>query len=285
MPLFLHPPAHTFGPLFLAAFVWITLALLALAAVIHALQLFGPPGRAISSWLTVAPGLDLIVTAFTIAPMFVGPILWGWAGFIGAVVGQYAALILWTISHELFHIKKRRGPKIYKENNKAVGVARNLIACFWTSLAVPTFWIVRVTELLVYPVVAGVGRLPKYRQGDWVTVSRQKFSGLVGHDLIWCLYCDWMTGIWSLGSEMLRNVESFWCPIRFTDKTKCENCALDFPDINHGWTDANGTIADVAALIERQYVAEPRPPENAWFGHPVRLTVKGKVTDEARREL
>ena len=37
---------------------------------------------------------------------------------------------------------------------------------------------------------------------------------VIGHALIWCLYCDWMTGVWSLGTEMLRNVESFWYPIR-----------------------------------------------------------------------
>ena len=47
-----------------------------------------------------------------------------------------------------------------------------------------------------------------------------KVEGLVGHDRIWCLYCDWMTGVWSLGTEMLRNVESFWCPLRFSSDAK-----------------------------------------------------------------
>ena len=40
-----------------------------------------------------------------------------------------------------------------------------------------------------------------------------------------------LTGVYSLGAEMLRNVESFWCPIRFYDGKKCDNCKLDFPDI------------------------------------------------------
>ena len=273
---------HGFWPCALNGLVWTTAALLLLALFIHALQLLGSAGRAISAWFTVAPGLDLMVTLFTVAPMFVGPILWGWGGFVGAVAGQYAALLLWTLAHELIHYKARSGPKIYKVNNRAVGTIRNLSACFLTSLAVPCFWAIRLAELFVYPGVAAVGGLPKYKASEWVTVSRQKFSGLVGHDLIWCLYCDWMTGIWSLGSEMLRNVESFWCPIRFTDKTKCDNCNLDFPDINNGWTDANGTIGDVAALIEREYLAEPRPPANAWFGHPVRLTVKGRPSSDDR---
>jgi hypothetical protein len=99
-----------------------------------------------------------------------------------------------------------------------------------------------------------------------VNVTRQKFDGLVGHDRIWCLYCDWMTGVWSLGGEMLRNVETFWCPIRFLDAKKCENCKVDYPDIDNGWTDAKGNIADAVQTLVDHYEAEPRPPKNAWFG-------------------
>jgi hypothetical protein len=83
-----------------------------------------------------------------------------------------------------------------------------------------------------------------------------------------------MTGVWSLGTEMLRNVESFWCPIRFSSTAKCDNCKIDFPDIDGGWAPASGTIADAAAVVDRQY---PAPNgDNSWFGHPARLTVKGK---------
>jgi hypothetical protein len=276
---FFHSPP---GFLFFAThgFVWTVVALTLLAIAIHALALLGALGRAIGDWLTHAPGLDLIVTIFTVLPLFVGPILWGWGGFVGAVLGQYATLIVWTICHELAHPSVRRGPRIYKVNNKMVGMVPNLIGCFITSFAVPTFWIVRVTELTVYPAVRVFVNMPKYNQREWVNVSRQKFTGLIGHDLIWCLYCDWMTGIWSLGSEMLRNIESFWCPIRFSDKAKCDNCTLDFPDVDGGWTPANGTIADAAATVEKYYLAEPKPPTNAWLGHPVRLTVKGKAPTE-----
>src|SRR5262249_57508799 len=111
------------------------------------------------------------------------------------------------------------------------------------------FWVTRMAELFLYPPIASLTGLPKYNGAEWVNVSRQKFSGLVGHDLIWCLYCDWMTGIWSLGSEMLRNVESFWCPIRFYEGKKCENCKIDFPDIAVGWVPADGSMADIAATI------------------------------------
>ena len=120
-------------------------------------------------------------------------------------------------------------------------------------------------------------RLPKYRTAEWVNVSRHKFEGLVGHDLIWCLYCDWMTGVWSLGTEMLRNVESFWCPIRFRSDKKCENCAIDFPDVNGGWAPEDGTMADVVKAHADHY---PGPNgENSWFGHPVRLTVNDNEID------
>jgi hypothetical protein len=107
---------------------------------------------------------------------------------------------------------------------------------------------------------------PKYKHSDWVNVSRHKFQGLVGQDLIWCLYCDWMTGVYSLGAEMLRNVESFWCPIRFYDGKKCENCQIDFPDIENGWVSAEGTMDDVVQLLEQKYGDR----HTGWFGHPDR---------------
>jgi hypothetical protein len=74
---------------------------------------------------------------------------------------------------------------------------------------------------------------------------------------------------------MLRSVESFWCPIRFYDGKKCDNCKLDFPDINGGWVPAHGTMQQVTETLEGMYTGNgPR----AWFGHPVRMTVNGKST-------
>ncbi len=153
------------------------------------------------------------------------------------------------------------------------GVVRNHTAVWWTAWAVPVFAIIRIAEYLVYPPLVWLVRFPRYNDGEWINVSRQKFDGLVGHDLIWCLYCDWMTGVWSLGSEMLRNVESFWCPIRFDTEKKCANCKVDFPDIDGGWAPADGTMDDVVNALEKHY----KPTgTNAWFGHPARLTVEGK---------
>lgn len=257
------------------------LAMLALAGILHAIPRIGPGGKRLAEACCRAPLLDIIITAFTVAPLVLGAWWHGWAGAAGAVIGQIAAVLIWTPLHELTNPEARRGPRIVHSLNRAVGRVRNHTAVWWTAWAVPVFWIVRVAQYFVYPPLTWLVGLPKYRSADWVNVSRHKFRGLVGHDLIWCLYCDWMTGVWSLGSEMLRNVESFWCPIRFDSTKKCENCRIDFPDIEGGWVPADGDIADAAALIESKY---PRggidgKGTNPWFGHPARLTVEGRKQD------
>ncbi|HRK32333.1 MAG TPA: hypothetical protein PLD59_14800 [Tepidisphaeraceae bacterium] len=249
-------------------------ALLLAAGLLHLLPRLGRTGQAFSDFLCRAPGLDVVVTYFTVAPLFVGPIAGGWGGLIGAIVGQVAGLIIWSLLHEAFNPQIRRHPRIISVLNRRVGAARNLTAVYWTAWVVPVFWLIRVAEIIIWPMLIWLVEFPRYRHAEWVNVSRHKFQGLVGHDLIWCLYCDWMTGVWSLGGEMLRNVESFWCPIRFYDGKKCDNCAVDFPDINGGWVAPTATMADVTQKLEEMYPAAQTP--NAWFGHPVRLTVNGK---------
>jgi hypothetical protein len=253
-----------------------TAALLLGAAILHLIPKLGL--RKLADSCCRAPGLDVIITYFTALPMIVGPIYAGWLGFGAAVTGQVLTVMIWTVLHELANRDAVKGPRIVKSINKAVGRWRNHLAVWTTALAVPLFWIVRVAQYVVYPPITWLVRLPKYNEAEWVNVSRQKFQGLVGHDLIWCLYCDWMTGIWSLGSEMLRNVESFWCPIRFHSDKKCANCSIDFPDVVKGWVPADGAMADVANVLESHY--KRGDPVNPWFGHPVRLTVKGKPVPE-----
>lgn len=253
-------------------------ALLIGAGLLHLIPKLGKPGQALSDALCHAPLLDLLVTYFTVAPMFAGAIIAGWPGLFAGIVGQVAMLIVWTLLHELAHPEARRGPRIIKFNNELVGPLRNILAVYLTAIATPFFWCVRVITLTVYPGLTLLVGLPPYKHSEWVRVSRHKFSGLVGHDLIWCLYCDWMTGVWSLGTEMLRNVESFWCPIRFSSEKKCANCRTDFPDLDNGWVPAGGTMADVTGTLQRMY---PRGDKyHPWFGHPVRVTVKGEPPRE-----
>jgi len=182
------------------------------------------------------------------------------------------AVLVWTEVHEWFHPSAVRGPRIVHTLNRKVGRWRNHSAVWITAMAVPVFFVIRLAEYVVYPPQSRLIGLPRYNHADWVNVSRQKFSGLVGHDLIWCLYCDWMTGVWSLGSEMLRNVESFWCPIRFHSEKKCENCRVDFPDVEATWIPASGTMQEVTDLLEEKLVGG----NHAGHGHPTRQTVEGR---------
>ncbi len=254
------------------------------AIALHWLPRLGGLGKSMSRACCRAPMLDLVITWFTVAPWLAGVIIFGWRGLIGGVAGQVVGLTLWSWGHELVNLRAKKGPRIVKVLNVVVGRWRNHAALWATTLAVPVFWVVRVTELVAYPLLIWLVRFPKYKQSEWVNLSRQKFDGLVGHDLIWCLYCDWMTGVWSLGSEMLRNVESFWCPIRFSDTNKCENCKIDFPDVHTDWVASDGSMKDVAALLKAKY--ENADERNAWFGHPGRkddpvgLTIEGESVED-----
>ena len=242
--------------------------LLSLAGLLHLLPRLGGAGRWLSGCCQRAPGLDVVVTVFTVLPWLAGGWWLGWRGLLAGVAAQVVTIHVWSFLHERFHSQAAKGPRILKVLNARVGRPRNHAALWVTALAVPVFWLVRVAEWIVYPPLILLVRFPRYKQGEWVNVSRQKFEGLVGWDLIWCLYCDWMTGIWSLGTEMLRNVESFWCPIRFLSAKKCENCRIDFPDLDGGWVKADGTMADVARVLEEKYPENGRP--YGWFGHPSR---------------
>ena len=272
------PTVHDFVMHFLIGF---SIAVPLSACVILAMALFlsfGSPffsriNPAIFESFRKAPLLDVWVAALTWWPWVVGALCGGWGALLGTIVGQAAALVLWCWIHELANLQAARGPRIVKFWNRLIGRPRNHGALWFSLIALPGFWVIRFTQIAAYWPLRKMLGFPYYDQSEWITVSRQKFDGLVGHDLIWCLYCDWMTGVYSLGGEMLRNVESFWCPIRFYDGKKCDNCKIDFPDIAHGWTPANGTMADVVANMESKFADGHRE----WFGHPARLTVNGKT--------
>ena len=263
---------------FIIIFLGVLAALLLGVGFLHLVVSLGAFGRRTGELLARAPMLDLVVTYFTAAPMIVGPILAGWVGLAAAVAAQMIGTMIWCFIHELAHPRARSGPRIVKVINRRVGRFRNHAALWATAVVVPIFWLIRVAEIFLYPFLVVLVRFPSYRQRDWVNCSRQKFDGLVGHDLIWCLYCDWMTGVWVLGTEMLRNVESFWCPIRFDSAKKCANCRQDFPDLDGGWVAADGTMEDVTRVLEEQY--PPGATEHGWFGHSARLTVKGRSIDD-----
>lgn len=256
----------------------VLVAELSLAFALSLTRRLGAIGRALSGALCRAPLLDVLVAVMTLVPPIAGLVIGSWPGVAAAIAGQLLSIAVWIVLHETVHRRAARGPRLVKTQNAIAGRWRNLTALWFSILALPILWIVRIGEITLYPPLRGLLGFPRYRHGDWVNVSRHKFEGLVGHDLIWCLYCDWMTGIYSLAGEMLRNVESFWCPIRFHDARKCENCRIDFPDIER-WATPDGSVAPAVSLLERQYAGGHR----AWFEHPARLTVHGdRVTGTAR---
>jgi hypothetical protein len=278
----------TFAAIFFATAVG---GLLLLAAVLHSLSRLGSFGRMWAKRACEAPLLDAIVFLFTGLPPIAGLVVGLTCGFsvlqvvaliaLG-ILAQYVALLIWIAAHELAHRGEAKGVRIVSTMNRIVGPVRNTLAVWWTSLAVPLFLLVRLAEILIYPPLIWLVNFPRYRHREWVNVTRHKFDGLVGYDRIWCLYCDWMTGVWSLGGEMLRNVESFWCPIRFNSPEKCANCRVDFPDIDGGWVPADGKMKDVVELLDQKY---PGPGVNTWYGHPARLTVEGKDVNIQKAQI
>lgn len=257
--------------------LWITyFGTLLLAFALSAAGRIGRRACAVSQALCKAPLLDLVVACFTFLPWLIAGLIGGWAAFVGALAAQFIALWTWCAGHDLLHARAASGPRIVRFHESLVGGWRNEAALIVTLVALPIFWAIRILQLTLWWTLPLLLGFPQYRQGEWINVSRHKFDGLVGHDLVWCLYCDWMTGVYSLGAEMLRNVESFWCPIRFYDGKKCANCAVDFPDIDNGWVAADGNMHDVVEKMQQMYANGRRE----WFGHPARLTINGRAMPE-----
>ncbi len=254
-------------------------AVIGFALVLTVVARLGRPGRFLVDWCAQAPRLDVVVALPTVIPWVVGPVVAGWAGLGAVVAGQIVGLVIWARVHELIYREAARGPRIVKALNGIVGRFHNHAALWVTAPVLPAFWLLRIAQIILYPMLVALLGFPRYRSGDWISVSRQKFEGLVGHDLIWCLYCEWMTGVYCLGAEMLRNVESFWCPIRFDSTKKCEHCQVDYPDIVGGWIAADGTMQDVTTLLREKYPAGQK--SNPWFGHPARLTNEGEAIERA----
>lgn len=219
---------------------------------------------AVTERVAEAPLLDFFVSLFTWVPWVVGAVLWGWVGVAASVVAQFFFLHAFCFVHRAIHGKK--GRTLTDAQARLLGPVRNQISLLVTTPAVVVFVLVRFAEIVLYPFLILLVHLPAYRHADWVNLSRHKFAGLAGGDLLWCWYCDWMTGVWSLGGEMLRNVESFWCPIRFRSPAKNANTSVDFPDVEK-WVPADATLEEAVKLFEEKY---GKPGPNSWWGHPDR---------------
>ena len=219
---------------------------------------------AITEKVAQAPVLDFFVSIFTWIPWVVGGLMLSWKGVAAAVIAQLLFLHAFCLVHRALRGKK--GRTLTDAQGRILGPFRNQLCLMVQTPAILVFVQVRLAEILIYPPIAWLGKLPTYKSSEWVNLSRHKYDGLIGYDLLWCWYCDWMTGIWSLGSEMLRNIESFWCPIKFESPLKNRNASTDFPDLAQ-WTPFEGTMEDAVRAFEEHY--DGKQP-NSWWGHPDR---------------
>jgi hypothetical protein len=226
----------------------------------------------ITDKIAQAPFLDLLVSLFTWLPWVAGWWMLGWRGVIASVIAQLVFLHAFCLIHRALRGKK--GRTLTDAQGKVLGPFlgpfRNQLCLMVQTPAILVFVQVRLAEIVIYPPIAWLGKLPTYNSSEWVNLSRHKYDGLIGYDLLWCWYCDWMTGIWSLGSEMLRNIESFWCPIQFQSPMKNQNASIDFPDLST-WVPFDGTMEDAVAAFEKHY--DGKKP-NRWWGHPDRQKEK-----------
>lgn len=215
-----------------------------------------------------APLLDGFVSLFTWIPWLLGFYVSRWSGLGAAVIAQILFLHAFCLVHR--KLRGRTGRTLTDAQGRVLGPIRNQLCLLVQTPAIFVFVAIRMAEIILYPLIAALGRLPTYRQSEWVVLSRHKYDGLIGYDLLWCWYCDWMTGLWCLGSEMLRNIESFWCPIQFESPIKNRNVAIDFPDLKE-WAPADGTMEDAVRLIEKHYRSDT---PNRWWGHRDRAPEK-----------
>lgn len=205
-------------------------------------------------------GVDAVIGLFTLGPFALALALPAarQGGWLAQLIAPAGAMVVFTV---LFCIVdealrgERGGFRIRAYWTGRDGWARYLTGwlCF---AATPVFWLIRAGQILLYPPLRWAWGLPRLRARDYIALSRHKTKGLAGADYLFCVYCEWMTGLWSLGTEMLRHLESMWCPLRFRGEGQCERCAATFADLEH-WADPAEGLAGVQRFYELHYEGLP----------------------------
>lgn len=239
---------------FLRSFLQTIIALAILTALVRL-----TPTR-LKDRLLVGYGVDLVIALFTIGPFVIA---WstpsvragGWlAWLIAPITADIVYTFFWCILDEAIRGEKN-GFHIRTYWIRRDGWIKYLVGWF-CFVAAPMFWIVRLSEIVYYPPLRWAWGFPHLRARDYIAFSRHKTKGLVGADYLYCLYCEWMTGVWSLGTEMLRHLESMWCPLRFGRQDQCERCAATFPDLDQ-WSGAEEGMAGVEKFFQVHYEGVP----------------------------
>lgn len=240
--------------------------LVGLTALLHAILLISKKSAEV---FRVVPCLDLWIAAYVYAPPIVTAVVYSWTEVLICIAVQTLFLALYSAMHSLsYRIRKgQKGGRLLSSLSKGLSRPRVILGFYITLLAIPVFVVLRVGQLTVYPLLQWSVDYPSYKHSDWIQLSRHKFEGLIGLDLLWCLYCEWAAGVYALGGEMVRNNESFWCPIRFYSQKHCENCEMTFPDLKE-WVEPTGSIEQVQELLEKKYPKNQRP--KSWYAHSSR---------------
>ena len=203
-------------------------------------------------------GVDALWSAFLIVPFILGALM-GLPWYLTFVL-MVSYLAVWS------QVDRRLRGKPGDFSIAAYWIERDgwgrYLLGWWCTAAIPLFFLVRLTELLVYPVLVVAWGLPPLRASDYIMLSRHKWEGLVGADLVYCLYCEWMTGVWSLGSAQLQNIESMWCPLRFRSEVQCEKCKAFFPDVN-AWARPEDGMPGVEKFYRENYDDRPMQQRSA----------------------
>lgn len=218
---------------------------------------------------TKTPLLDFWIAVFIWLPPLASLFLRSWRYALGVILAQIVFLLLYSSIHSSYYrlFKKQCPGRLMKTLGASIGRPRVFLGFLSTLLAIPVFLVIRAGQVFAYPLMIYFLRFPRYRHSDWIQLSRHKFDGLIGMDLLWCLYCEWAAGVYALGGEMVRNNESFWCPIRFYDSKHCENCQIDFPDLKE-WIPQDKKMEDVENLLKSKYTKERKI--FSWYKHPSR---------------
>lgn len=137
---------------------------------------------AISEKIVRAPFLDILISVFTWIPWAVGFWLNGWIGVLSALFAQWLGIYVFCLMDRV--IRGKPADTLTAAQGRVIGPFRNHLALLATTPATVAFVAVRLTEILVYPVVAWLAKLPTYKSSEWVNLSRHKYAGLIGPDLL-----------------------------------------------------------------------------------------------------
>jgi len=150
---------------------------------------------------------------------------------------------------------------------------------FGDAIVTPMFSLVRLAEIFVYPQLQWLVGFPRYSREWLMSPAISSRAGRSRSRLVFVLRLDDRRLV--AGNRNAAECRIVLVSHSFDNTKKCENCAIDFPDLDHGWVAADGNMAQVVETIEKEHAGG----HHEWFGHPVRLTMKGKEIEPTASHL